>query len=160
MQLMAFVVSLKAWLRDTKIEAHELGGRMDRRHVAELNASTCPPLVSIRAIAKTVRTNLPRDDPRTVDFDEATLGSTIFAETSEQLRALNVAVGVMERIKLTPMTYGYIATLRSFLVLWLGTLPLSLIGEYGWLAPPALSRTATHRLRECLRYQVGARQPS
>ena len=40
------------------------------------------------------------------------------------------------------MTYGYVATLRSFLVLWLATLPLTLIGEYGWLAPPALSLIA------------------
>merc|ERR1719331_2580597 len=40
------------------------------------------------------------------------------------------------------MTYGYIATLRSFLVLWLGTLPLALVGEYGWLVPPALSLIA------------------
>ena len=32
-----------------------------------------------------------------------------------------------------------VTTLRSFLILWLATLPMSMIGEFGWLAPPALS---------------------
>ena len=45
----------------------------------------------------------------------------------------------MERIKSTPMVFGYVATLRFFLILWLGTLPLALIGAYGWLAPAVLS---------------------
>lgn len=143
MQLMALTVSLKAWLRDTPIDVREIGGRMDPLHIAELNASSCPPLLSIRAINKTVRTNLPAPNysPRT-GFDDASLGSTVLAEASSDLRTLTTAIGVCERIKLTPMTYGYIATLRSFLVLWLGTLPLTLVGEYGWLAPPALSLIA------------------
>jgi len=33
----------------------------------------------------------------------------------------------------------YVATLRSFLMLWLITLPLALIGEYGWIATPAMA---------------------
>ena len=45
----------------------------------------------------------------------------------------------MERIKSTPMVFGYVATLRFFLILWLCTLPLALIGAYGWLAPAVLS---------------------
>ena len=139
---MAVVISLKAWLRDTKIDRAEIGGRMEWRHVIELNASACPPLTSIRAISKHVRTSLPLDDPRTTQFDEASLGPHIFQECQEQLRTLSTMIGACERIKQTPMTYGYVATLRSFLVLWLATLPLTLVGEYGWLAPPALSLIA------------------
>ena len=45
----------------------------------------------------------------------------------------------MERIKTTPMTYGYVATLRFFLILWLVTLPIALIGSYHWVAPPILA---------------------
>ena len=63
--------------------------------------------------SKHVRTHLPHDDPRT-PFNEATLGAAIFDETSEQLR-LSTCVGQCERIKATPMTYGYIATLRRSL---------------------------------------------
>jgi len=138
MQLMAFVVSLKAWLREEEVKREELGGRMDLRLIADLNRAHCPPMACIRALGKTVRTSLPQDDPRT-PFDEASLGSAVYNEAVEQLRVLTTAVGVCEKIKLTPMTYGYIATLRSFLVLWLCTLPLSMVGEYGWVAPPALS---------------------
>ena len=48
-------------------------------------------------------------------------------------------VGTCERIKSTPCTFGYVSALRTFLILWLGTLPLVLIGEYGWVATPALA---------------------
>ena len=36
------------------------------------------------------------------------------------------------------MTFGYVAVLRSFLVLWLCTMPVALIGEYGWLSVPII----------------------
>ena len=36
------------------------------------------------------------------------------------------------------MTKGYVTTLRSFLILWLSTLPLAMIGKYGWGASPVL----------------------
>ena len=58
----------------------------------------------------------------------ATLG-TLFFSLIEQLVD---SIGTCERIKETPMVFGYVATLRSFLMLWLVTLPLALIGEYGW----------------------------
>ena len=138
MQLVAFAVALKAWLREEPIQSEELGVSMDRHLIAELNRAHCPPLQAIRAISKTVRTNLKVDDPRTA-HDEAELNTAVYNEALEQLRVLSVAVGACEKIKLTPMTFGYIATLRSFLILWLCTLPLSLIGEYGWIAVPALS---------------------
>jgi hypothetical protein len=35
-----------------------------------------------------------------------------------------------------------VTTLRSFLLIWLATLPFVLIGHYGWVAAPALSVTA------------------
>lgn len=47
----------------------------------------------------------------------------------------------MERIKETPMVFGYVATLRFFLILWLVTLPIALIGEYNWV------RLSTKRVR-------------
>ena len=48
----------------------------------------------------------------------------------------------MERIKTTPMTFGYVATLRFFLIFWLCTLPITLVGMYHWVAPPVLSMIA------------------
>ena len=133
MQLVTFAVSFKAYLRDVPIAREEVASRMDWAQVSLLNQSSCAPLVAIRMLASTVRRSLPTHD------DEHGLGPNIYAEATEQLRVLTMNVGACERIKCTPMTYGYIATLRSFLALWLATLPTSLIGEYGWVSVPALS---------------------
>ena len=89
---------------------------------------------AIRCIATTVRTSVPNGDNG--------LGAATYNECTELLRALTDAVGACERIKLTPMTFGYVAALRSFLMLWLVTLPLALVGEYGWLAAPILGTIA------------------
>ena len=138
MHLVAFGVSLKAFLRDEKIQREELGTRMQWPLIEQLNRSSCPPLTCLRAIAGLVRTSLP-DDPASASYLDSALCPTIYTEANEGLRALTDTVGVCERIKTTPMTFGYIAVLRSFLVLWLVTLPLSLVGEYGWLTAPILS---------------------
>jgi hypothetical protein len=37
------------------------------------------------------------------------------------------------------VTFGYVSALRSFLVLWLITLPFVLVGEYGLVAAPAIA---------------------
>eukprot|EP00966_Prymnesium_polylepis_P323963 7380085-Prymnesium_polylepis.2 len=52
-------MALKAFVRDTKIEEHELGDMMDRDHIAELNKSACGPLMSLRMLAHTARSKLP-----------------------------------------------------------------------------------------------------
>ena len=131
MQIMAFAISVKAHMRDEPIQRDEIGPRMSWKHCKTLNRSCNPPLIALQAIFTTVRENLPKDNQ--------SLGSAIFDEVSEQIRVLNHAVGACKKIDTTPMTYGYVTTLRSFLILWLATLPMSLIGEFGWLAPPVLS---------------------
>jgi len=52
---------------------------------------------------------------------------------------INHAVGACRLIKTTPMTKGYVTTLRSFLVLWLATLPIAIIGKFDWLATPVIA---------------------
>ena len=52
---------------------------------------------------------------------------------------INHAFGTMRLIKTTPMTKGYVTTLRTFLVLWLATLPMAVIGKFGWLATPVIA---------------------
>ena len=44
MEIMAFLMSLKAFLRDEKIDVSEIGERMDYHFVRKLNSSVCPPL--------------------------------------------------------------------------------------------------------------------
>ena len=129
MQLMAFSMSLKAFLRDTKVEKQECGPRMDWQFMRQLNASTCPPLQALKVLSETCRTSVPEDGKLT---------SAIFDEVSEQIRVTNHAVGTMTTIKTTPMTKGYVTTLRSFLILWLATLPLAMLPKYGWEATPVM----------------------
>ena len=130
MQLMAFAMSLKAFLRDEKVTKAECGARMDWQLIRVANASHCPPMQVLKILATTVRENVPEDNK---------LSSAIFDEVSEQIRVINHAVGSCRLIKTTPMTKGYVTTLRSFLVLWLATLPIAIIGKFDWLATPVLA---------------------
>ena len=95
-----------------------------------LTASACPSLQACKAILETVRLNLPNDTRG------RNLGLAVFDEASEMLRAITENVNTCRKIKETPMTLGYVTTLRSILVLWLITLPVALIGEFHWLATP------------------------
>ena len=54
-------------------------------------------------------------------------------------KLLAQAATACERIKTSPMPLGYVSALRFFLVVWLVTLPLTMIGGYGWLATPAVT---------------------
>ena len=126
MQIMGFVMSLKAYLRDEKVTKEECGERMDWQFMRRLNASVCPPMQALKVISATSREQVP---------DDSKLAAAIFDEVSEQVRVINHALGKMRLIKSTPMTKGYVTTLRSFLILWLGTLPMAVIGRFGWLAP-------------------------
>ena len=136
--LLAYCISFKARLRNEKITMAELGPRMDRKIVRECNHAVCPPLHALHKLSRVVHANLPLDD-ETTEGDESAINAAIFMESTALVRHLVDAVGTCDRIRGTPMTYGYVTALRSFLFLWLGTLPIVLIGEYGWFAPPALS---------------------
>ena len=130
MQLMAFVMQLKAFLRDDKVKREECGPRMDWQYMRVLNASACPPMQALKQLALTSREHTPEDSK---------LSAAIFDEVSEQIRVINHALGTCRLIKTTPMTKGYVTTLRSFLILCLATLPLAIIGKFEWLATPVLA---------------------
>ena len=131
MELMAFCVCLKAFLRDTAVQPEECGGRMDREYIRKLNAAHNPPVTALQYLSRTARQNLASN-----------LGPAIYDETSEAIREMNDMVGACMKIKRTPMVFSYIATLRSFLILWLSTMSIPLIGEFGWLAVPVSSLIA------------------
>lgn len=131
MQIMAFVVCLKAWLRDEAVRREEVGPRMDWQYVRRLNASHLPPVSALRTLSETVRTHLLTRD--------SAMGTSVYDEASDQLRQLQHAIGACKKIKSTPMTFGYVATLRSFLMLWLATIAVPLIGEFQWMAIPVSS---------------------
>ena len=59
------------------------------------------------------------------------LGGPTYLHLSGSLNELVNAVGACERLTTTQTPYGYVAALRAFMMLWLGTLPFTLIGTYG-----------------------------
>ena len=130
MQLVAYAMLLKAYLRDEKVTEEECGTRMDWQYIRRLNGSECPPLQCLKTLASTCRDCTPPDGK---------LAAAIFDEVSEQIRVINHKLGDCRLIKSTPMTKGYVTTLRSFLILWLGTLPFAVIGKFDWLATPVVA---------------------
>lgn len=113
--LIAFVVSLKAMLRGKKVQKDEIGERLNWKLVRELNAAANPPLLCMHKLGRVVRANLPVDDPNT-ETDESAVHAAIFISNGEIIRRLVADVYACDRIKGTPMTYGYVATLRTFLI--------------------------------------------
>ena len=132
--IMGFVVALKAHLREEKISQEEIGPLMRWEEMELLNTYPNPPLQAARRLFLLVSESLPGASKQGYS-----LGPVIYTEATQQLQALITNVSACERIKDTPMVFSYVATLRTFLMLFVGTLPLVMVGEYGWAAPPAIS---------------------
>ena len=139
MQLMAMLMACKAHLRGEKIVQEECGGRMDWLFVSKLNRSHNPPLMALKEVLSTVRSNLPDE---TAAGARKGMSISHYDETSQQLQEINQAFQNCLKIRDTPMVYTYVTTLRSFLIVWLLTLPFALVGKFGWLAVPVHSLLA------------------
>ncbi|QDV39175.1 bestrophin family protein [Tautonia plasticadhaerens] len=55
-------------------------------------------------------------------------------ELDRNVQKLVDSLGGCERIHTTPLPYAYVVHLRRALLLYCGTLPFALVGEYGWAA--------------------------
>ena len=133
-ELMAFAVCLKNHLRGVKTRPEELGAMLPYALIVTLAESANPPLAAIQAMASTVRSSIKTESPA-----DAALANASFLQLSTALDALANTVGACERVKNTPTPFGYVAALRGFLLLWLFTMPFTLIGTYGVVAVPAMA---------------------
>lgn len=102
--------------------------------IVTLAESASPPLAAVQALAATVRNGIKTESPA-----DAILANASFLQLSNSLDALANTVGACERVKNTPTPFGYVAALRLFVLLWLFTMPFTLIGTYSWLATPAMT---------------------
>lgn len=135
-ELIGFAVTLKNHLRGEKTVPEELGRRMPLELIHSANQSACPPLAMLQMASSTVLSGL-----KTEGNNAAVVNASYQVLTSE-LSAISGTVGACERIKNTPTPYGYVASLRVFLLLWLFTLPFCLIGTYSWEAIPGIGLIA------------------
>ena len=136
--LVAFPVALKNALRDEPTMPSQLAGAealagdsaLESPSLLGLCKAPSAPVLILEAMSKVVRQGMRNEDG---------LGSTSYLHLAEEIRTLTGAATACERIKTSPMPLGYVAALRAFLVLWLGTLPLTMVGAYGHAATPAVS---------------------
>jgi len=133
-EFMAFAITLKNHLRGVKTSPDELGAMLPYALIVTLAESANPPLAAIQALAATVRSGIKTESPA-----DAILANASFLQLSNSLDALANTVGACERVKNTPTPFGYVAALRLFVLLWLFTMPFTLIGMYSWLATPAMT---------------------
>jgi putative membrane protein len=135
--LIAFPVVVKNHLRGERTQPAELAAaesastnEPSQSNLSVLASAASPPNSTIEAMAMTIRAGLKMDDG---------LGASAYMHLSDDLRALTQAATACERIKSSPMPLGYVSALRFFLLFWLFTLPLTLIGPYGGAAIPAVA---------------------
>ena len=144
--LIVFPAVVKNTLRDESTEAAELSAAeallasASTPHpavssLATLIAQPSPANAVVQAMAQVVRTGLVKDQPG----EPEGLAASAYLHLSSDLRNLTAAATACERIKTSPMPLGYVSALRFFLLIWLVTLPLTLIGSYGGAATPAVS---------------------
>ena len=135
-ELLAFVVCLKSLLRGKPTVPEELGTMLTHEQLQLLNDAVCPPIAAVEALSRTLRTGV-----RTTD-EGGLLAGTTYLHLSQSLNDLVNAVGACERLVNTNTPYGYVSALRSFMIVWLVTLPFTLIGTYVWSAVAAVSLVA------------------
>ena len=132
-ELVAFAVLLKNHLRFERTSPAELGNMLPYALMATLSDSVNPPLAAIEALAVTVRAGIKTELPA-----DALVANASYLQLSNALDALANAVGACERVRDTPMPFGYVSSLRGFLLLWLFTMPFTIIGPYGLAAIPGV----------------------
>lgn len=132
-ELVAFAVLLKNHLRGEKTPPEELGPMMPYALIVTLSEAANPPLAAIHALSNTIRSGI-----KTESESDALMANATFLQLSNSLDALAGVVGACERVKNTPTPFGYVCALRAFLLLWLFTMPFTMIGVYGAIAIPAM----------------------
>ena len=143
--LSVFPIALKNALRDEPTLAAELataeamgsqpieGGEsaLPASHsLHDLCEAPSAPMVILETLSRVARAGLRSDDG---------LAASSYLHLCEEVRSLAAAATACERIKTSPMPLGYVSALRAFLVLWLFSLPLTMISSYGHSAVPAVS---------------------
>ncbi|MGE0610130.1 MAG: bestrophin family protein [Pirellulales bacterium] len=69
--------------------------------------------------------------------DQGTISEYALFQIDHNVQLLIDYIGGCERIHRTPIPYAYMVHLRRALIVYCGTLPIALVGEYHWLAIPA-----------------------
>lgn len=124
---MAWPWSLKHRLRGSKSIA-PLASELPASEVLEVEQAQHVPLAVSRKMTEQIDTALRRG--LISDVQQAMLDGS--------LQRLIDAMGACERIHNTPLPFAYMVHLRRALIVYLVTLPLALVADFGWATVPAV----------------------
>ena len=110
-------------LREEDIREDQIGSLLDWEEVKKFNDAPNSSLMAINRLFYIVAHSLPHHK-----FSGHSLGAVVFNQANEDLQSLIQEVSICERIRDTPMVFSYVSTLRTFLMLFLFSLPMVLVG--------------------------------
>ncbi|OUS44939.1 Bestrophin, RFP-TM, chloride channel-domain-containing protein [Ostreococcus tauri] len=139
----AFAAASKAFLRGQSDGAvrEEFTGILSEEDVRAMNAATHPPLFALSMCRRCVKTafyhssssSAPSHDPSSALADASVRG-----ELNKQCEFLALQVGALERLRATKIPEIYVIHLRTFLMVYLTSMPFVFVNRWGWGTIPAV----------------------
>ena len=117
----AYVLCVKEHLRDG-ITQKELKG-LSTANREELENFSSPPNGILCILGKRLRSCI----------DQKWMAPPEFGSFNSSLDDLQTVLRALDRIRFTPLPFAYVNQLKVFMMIYLGTLPLILIPEFGYL---------------------------
>jgi putative membrane protein len=118
----AFTIASKQLLRrDTAIDADELVGILSIKEIMRLEQARHPPLYAAGELRHAICSALAVDDNTPISVATSHVAARQMLEAN--VAALVQNVGGMERVSATPLPLVYVSHLRTFLLLYLLSLP-------------------------------------
>jgi len=133
--VVAYPVATRNYLRASKgaSSVEELGGILSPEELRQLGSAQRQPLFCIdrirQAAMAATRCNC-KDDPM--------IRSVWLKEIIQSCQIIAFGMGAMERINTSPLPFGYVAHLRTFLMLYLIGMPFVFSSSWGWAGSGAM----------------------
>mmetsp|Transcript_17289 Transcript_17289/g.24423 ORF Transcript_17289/g.24423 Transcript_17289/m.24423 type:complete len:296 (+) Transcript_17289:129-1016(+) len=133
--LMGFLISSKQFIRgENYIPEDEVAGFLNNDQIASMNQSNHPAIYAASEIRHSLELAL-----HVTAHTPAGLGaaqSSQMRHMERSIQRLLAQTGGMERVKSTPLPIVYVSHLRSFLFLYLLSLPYLYAKDWGWYTIP------------------------
>ena len=145
-----FIVATKCWLRVEPVPAAQLAGVLGANEIEEMHAKAKHVhLYCANRVRSAIARALLMEETAAAHPSSRRVASLHPHHAAEVLRALrshlDVLVdmgGAMERIKATRLPVVYVSHLRTFLLLYVLSMPFVYVGIWGWGTVPAVGAVA------------------
>mmetsp|Transcript_29865 Transcript_29865/g.34691 ORF Transcript_29865/g.34691 Transcript_29865/m.34691 type:complete len:386 (+) Transcript_29865:300-1457(+) len=136
--LAIFFVSVKQHIRDEKMfDSDELAGFMPSNKILMLSKLNHPGLYSASNITHALQLALPITEATSAAIGSAY--SSTMRMMEKHITRLVELMGGLERVKATPLPTVYVTHLRTFLLIYLLSMPFLYYALWGWSTIPAVS---------------------